>query len=322
MIEGRVRRGAPAEVRLRRRIGPEHPLLGPALQAWSQVPAWRRPAFERDLSRWSSFLRDAGLPPLEVRDSDVEFYLARYARAPRTKVRSSLRALYRAAFDLGLIAEMPVPPRAEINDRRRAHRLSNPDVVSLVRSLELECATPSRALRARRDLALIAIACAVDCTVGELRALRWGDLDIGREAGTLAFMHGTRLQRVALPTEVCTRIGDFRAELARWGVDVVAEDALLPALGRRVEWNWTLDERSLLAPLEQSGLHLAFEVMRRPTSVGRAFESGRYFSHRWLRRIPCDVSSVLAVAPPSEVPRIPMRRTPAPSDPEGPRVAA
>ena len=313
---------APVDVRLRRILAPEHPLWPAALLASERLPASRREQGDRVWPAWLRFLDEIGRPPLAATAADVEAYVARFgSRDARTHGRGSLRALYGAAFDLGLLSEMPIPDRVPGDDRRFMHRLSDAEVERLVASLTRTAATPALALRARRDLVLVALACSVDCGVDDLRQLRWGDLGVDDGAASLRVRRGDGFERVALPAVVQARVEDFRAELARRGVDVVAEDALLPALGRRVEWDWTLPERSLLAVLEYTGFNQALKVMRRETSVGRALEGGRFFSHRWLLRSGDDLDRVLGKAPGPAMTKVPMRRMPLDRDPDAEAAA-
>jgi len=323
MLEGRLPLDAPVEIRLRRIIGPDHPLWSAAIETINRLPPSRKRHGDQTWPRWFAYLEHVGVLPLDATEDDVEAFLSQFeSRGDRATRRCILRDLYRAAFDLGLVPEMPIPDMVIGLDYRGAQRLTNAEVVRLVDSLARDCLVRHHALRARRDLVLVALACSIERRIDDLRVLTWGDLDLEGRTKTMRVRRGDRIEQVALADVVLARIGEFRDELGRHGVDVVADDALLPALGKRIEWDWTLPERSLLAPLGQKSIHLAFKVMIRQASIGQSYESGRYFNHRWLLRSPGDLAEVLGGTHATATPKVPMRRTALERNPDGSLLAA
>lgn len=310
MIEGRLSIDAPADIRLRRIIGSEHPLWTSALETIERWPRTMKRMGDQTWPPWFDFLDQRRVEPLEATGDDVEAFLDRFERQ-NSKIthRGTLRALYRSAFDLGLIDKTPVPDVVIGLDYRANIRLPNAEVVRLIDALSAECSHWVHRLRARRDLVLVALACSFECTTESLRLLRWGDVDLTLGRAKARIQGRRQTDWVTLVDVVAARITDLRAELERHGVDVVAGDALLPALGRRIEWGWTLPERELLAPLERGSVSQAFLVMTRRARVGTSLESGKYFNHRWLKRGPTDLPKVLLGSQSPSRLLVPMRRT-------------
>lgn len=317
MIEGRLPVNAPVETRLARIMGPDHPLWSAALETIDRLSPSMKRRGDQTWPQWFRHLDLIGRDPLEATADDVDEFLSRFeSRHARTQHRGILRDLYRAALDRGIVPEALIPDLVVGFDYRGAQRLDSAEVVRLVDSLSRDCLQSSHALRARRDLVLVALSCSVECSTESLRGLTWGDLDLGGTEKTMRLGAGARAERVVLADMVCARIIDFRTELERHGVTVVPEDALLPALGHRVEWDWTLPERSLLAPLEQTSIHQAFKVMSRRASIGRSLESGKYFNHRWLLRSPSDLNRVLGGTHSTGKPKVAMRRVALDANPD------
>lgn len=323
MIEGRLSVEAPPDVRLRRIIGPDHALWDAALVAIERWPPSMKRRGDQTWPHWFRYLAHLGIEPLEATADHTDAFLAGFpAGARRTRHRGTLRCLYRAALDLGLIDQVPILDLVIGYDHRGKHRLSDGEVVKLVASLTKDLQNPMLALRAGRDLVLVSLACSFERDTESWRILAWRDVDLDSSPATIRITERGRIDLVVLPDVVVRSIIAFRTSLARRGVDVVPEDALLPALGRRIEWDWTLPGRALLAPLESPSIHNAFSVMRRRASIGRHLEAGAYFNHRWLLRDVNHLDAVLRADQSADRAKVAMRRPVLTYDPASVEVAA
>jgi hypothetical protein len=311
MIEGRLPVAAPAELRLRRIMGSDHPLWPAALETIDRFPPSKKRLGDQTWPEWFRYLERVEVHPLEATSEQVDGFLVRFQTAEAIqRHRSIIRSLYRSAFDLGLIAGALIPDVVPGRDYRATPRLSAVDLDRLVRSLDRDAQDASRALRARRDLVLVALACSFECSTDALLALTWGGVDLEHRPALLRIGGDAGPEHVALAEAVVERIIDLRTELERRSVVVVPEDALLPAVGRRIEWDWTLPERSLLMPLERGSMAQAFKVMRRRASIEHDIDGAKYFSHHRLLRDPADLNTAIRGTRAAGKTKVAMRRSP------------
>ena len=309
MIDGRLPLDAPIEIRLRRIMSPDHPLWRAAIETIERWPPTVKRRGDQTWPAWFQYLDEIGTDALAASADDVEAFLGRYTSArARSTHRGTIRALYRAARDLGLRDDVPVPDLVPGRDPRAARRLDSDAIGKIEASLTKDARRATSALRAHRDRLLVALAYAFDCSSESLCRLTWGDVDEHGPRARLRIRRHAGTGWVDLPEPVLERIATFRLELARRGVDVVPEDALLAALGNRVEWNWTLPDRSLLARLTRTSASGAFQVILRRAAIDRSTWAARYFSHRWLLRSPADLAGTIH-GPHLGEQKVTMRRT-------------
>ena len=309
MIDGRLPLDAPIEVRLRRIMRLDHPLWRAAIETIERWPPTVKRRGDQTWPAWFQYLDEIGTDALAASADDVEAFLGRYTSArARSTHRGTIRALYRAARDLGLRDDVPVPDLVPGRDPRAARRLDSDAIGKIEASLTKDARRATSALRAHRDRLLVALAYAFDCSSESLCRLTWGDVDEHGPRARLRIRRHAGTGWVDLPEPVLERIATFRLELARRGVDVVPEDALLAALGNRVEWNWTLPDRSLLARLTRTSASGAFQVILRRAAIDRSTWAARYFSHRWLLRSPADLAGTIQ-GPHLAEQKVTMRRT-------------
>jgi len=284
----------------------DHPLRGSVAELLATPTRARwAPIRLRSVQSWLAYLADAGTDPLCPSTRQVEEWLPADSPSLRAQSLQSVRSLYREALAKGVVASDPT--RGIHRHRalsRVEHRLSDDQVRHLL-AVTLEGAGhPAWHLAARRDVLLLLLLVWRKWSLDALSRLTWGHVEEGQVCVD-----------VTAPTPRCVAgaVDEFRAQLRDYGVEPVAADALLPVLGRRIEWSWRAAERPLLAHLSTSALHQI--VKRRTGAAGLRVPAGRVHvaPKIWLHRDGRDLDHVLMQAdtrlltPTTTVPTLPGR---------------
>jgi integrase/recombinase XerD len=182
-------------------VGAPVPPEAEALLTWLAVERGRAPgtleAYRRDLRSWGAWLAHRGVPVATAGEDDVLAYLGdlRVAGlAPSTVHRRlvAVRALYRF---LALEGDREDDPTGSVRPpgvpRGLPKALDEDEVVALLEAVEGDGPV------ARRDRAMLEVLYGTGCRIGELVALRLGDLDRGGATVRL-FGKGSRERVVPL----------------------------------------------------------------------------------------------------------------------------
>jgi integrase len=181
--------------------------------------------------------------------------ISEWAAMSNGNSRRAVLHFYREAMDLGLLDHNPAAHipfgRRWIFSRRRITEEQARSIVEVLRAKASGSGAPS--LAAARNLVIIAFGSWLGCDAQQLRQLIWADL---------RFRHGRDYVRLPwepdvwreLPLCVARVISEWRTKLESFGVGVVPEDALLPGMHPAVVGAWLAGDRSLLAPLRDSGM--------------------------------------------------------------------
>jgi hypothetical protein len=240
----------------------------------------------------TSFLRacqDAGRSWSEVDVRFVRSWLVACKPSIRMGRVTVVRRFYRVLIGHGMAA---TDPTAGLHVRaehiRSERRLPDEDVRRLVATVRDEMADERLALASARDLVAIGLVMWLRVIPPRLLGLRWGDLS--PDCRSLRMPAGGP-KATPLPDPLADAIEDFRSRLTGSGLDLVPEDALLPAIGPRVRFEWLADERGLLLPMKSDTLYRILHDRISWTLAGRGgfvprltTGIGGYTNALWLQR--------------------------------------
>lgn len=276
-------------------LDPGHPLWPLARSVVDAVPGTFRSSRARAIDSYVSFVAGRSVDPLAASVDDVRDWLGGFGTGgARSSRLTPVRALYRAAFDAGLIPRDPTAGIHYNRDTIRPERsLSDDDVCRVVGAVRRDFGDPIRSLAARRDLVMVAILLTHGLSLPTLTGLRWGDAVLGTSDSTLAAAELP--EPVRLTPAAAGTLRDLLTAFATYGVEVVPEDALLAALGNRDRFAWLADDRPLLTPLTVAGLSQALHGRFLQAGLTIKYPSGlSYSSASWLLRgSPAEVEAAL-----------------------------
>lgn len=257
----------------RRRFGEQHPIV-PLLLA---MPPGKSAALS-DLWR---FLERIGRDPLHVTRELLEEWLGSGPPGYRQMRVPALRALFRGALAAGAVATDPT----EGMHYRRAtvyaeHRFTDDEVRKLIAVAHAGVVSDDTRLASRRDVVMFLLLAWRPFRIDDLRALTWGDVRVSGDGGSLRL--AGRL--IVLPSYVVDALRAFRGDLSSAGAEPIDEDALLPALGKRVEVDWWGPDRSVLVPMQRAGFYLAISKRVRRAGLVELAVTGKTVKTIWLYR--------------------------------------
>lgn len=253
-------------------LGDHHPLLPLA------CVVGRRTAAVGGLVR---YLVGRGVEPMQATQADLEGWARHGALGGRPSRVSAARLLFRSAHDAGLI---PTDPSAGLHYYAETvhaeRRLTDAELRRLLDATFDQTRFYATRLAARRDLLMILLLCWRPLTREELRALHWSDIRKVGESTSIKLAG----EWFVLPTCLAESAEQFRSDLAGYGAPPVPDDALLPALGKRVEVSWRGPERPLMAPMGYSGFAQAIKRRMRPLRLDRPVSTRRLGKPIWFYR--------------------------------------
>ena len=287
-------RGRRRENRFRRLFGAKHPIV-PLLLAMPPVKS----AALSDLWR---FLERIGRDPLHVNRELLEEWLGAGSPGYRAGRVAALRALYRGAAAAGVVA---TDPSEGLHYRRATvyaeHRFSDDQVRKLIGVTQAGVAKDDTRLASRRDVVMLLLLAWRPLRIDDLRAFTWGDARISGDGASLS-LDG---QPTVLPSYVVDALRAFRQDLGAAGAEPIDEDALLPALGKRVEVDWWGPDRAVLVPMQRSGFHQAISKRVRGAGVLQPAVTGMEVLTIWLHRDERPFEPWSVTTPPSVGRRVP-----------------
>lgn len=267
------------EATLRRLLPPGHPVLPIVLDLAKDYPSGS-PGGTRGLGPLLRYLRDVACDPLEATTFVLAEWLSSRPVGRGGRV-GPVRRLYKRLHRERLIAQDPsLGLHWNSKTTNLEHRLSDDEVRRLI-SLALR-ASAKRATRlaARRDTVMILLFAWRPLHTEEVCRLLWSDVRLTGHGGTIR-LEGTW---AVIPAALATAVFTFRADLAAYGAEPVDDDALLPALGQRIEVSWRGPDRPLMGPLLFGGLRRALHQRFRRAGLARPAAGRRLCKSIWLYR--------------------------------------
>jgi integrase len=182
-------------------------------------------------------LADIGVNPLHAKGPDLlRWWNGTTRLAPRSRLnrRAILKSFYRVAKGLDLITKDPMwsitPVRDEVVVPTPA--LSVEQAEQLIESIRAEFDHPDRALMARRDFAVIALALRMCLRAAEIAGLRWENIaeDDGQRTARFIGKY-SKIASLSVPDDVWEALVAWRMEFERQvGVRMQQRDPVVVSL--------------------------------------------------------------------------------------------
>lgn len=303
---------------LLRALAVDDPLFLPAVDAATIPSAPTQACRANKIVDYLRFLSANGADPTNVSTRTCEAWLATAKSANvRAQRLNVIRWMYRAACSRGLAIDDPTAGVRYNGPTWADRRLTDADATKVVDAIRRDLSDPLRGLTARRDLVAFGLALSRQLTSRQLSLLKFADVDLSaspRLRWSVGDDYGP------LPVSVGEVLRDFRTALSVEGVELVAEDALVPALGNRIYYDWLGDDRAILAPVGFSGICAMVRRRMKAAGVAVHLPGGLTYSRLdWLVRT--DFAIVDSIIRGGAAPRrVPTRRNIV--SPAGPSTAS
>lgn len=267
------------DVIVRRMLPAGHPILS-IVRDLAKDYSSGSPGGTRGLRPLLAYLRDVGCDPLKATTDVLAEWVASRPVGRSGRV-ATVRRLYRRLYREGMIADDPsVGLHWNTETIHAERRFSDDEVRRLIRLALRATEKEATRLAGRRDVVLFLLFAWQPLPHEEVRRLLWSDVRLSADGGSIRLEdHWT-----VMPSALATAVRAFRADLASYGAEPVDDDALLPALGKRIEVSWRGPDRPLTAPLDRSGLLQAIGKRFRSAGLARPVSTRRLCMSIWLYR--------------------------------------